>query len=93
MTKNYSAQYPKGLAMLIGKLTKEFLAEPASNISIDDLIEYCSPAFGKKAEFELDVSEDGEWQGKKQYKYKIVSIKPLNDDSVQQTKNDQDVPF
>jgi len=78
MTKNYSVEYGKGLAMLVGKLTGSFAPEPPSSMNVENLIRYVSPAFGKKATIELDVTPDKEWNGKMQFNYKLTKITPVS---------------
>ena len=74
MTKNFSAEYGKGLAMLVGKMTGKWNAEPPTTITVENLIRYVEPAFGKKAVIEIEATEDKEWNGKMQYNYKLRKI-------------------
>jgi hypothetical protein len=77
MTKNYSVEFGKGLAMLVGKLTGSFCPEPPTNMTVENLIRFVSPAFGKKATIEIDVTPDKEWNGKMQFNYKLTKITPV----------------
>ena len=74
MTKNYSVEFGKGLAMLVGKYTGKFSPEPSKEMSVEMLIQYVSPAFGRKANVELDVTPDKEWNGRMQFNYKMTKI-------------------
>jgi len=74
MTKNFSAEYGKGLAMLVGKMTGKWNAEPPTTITVENLIRYVEPAFGKKAVIEIEATEDKPWNGKMQYNYKLRKI-------------------
>jgi len=78
MTKNYSVEFGKGLAMLVGKMTGSFTPEAPTSITIDNLIRYVSPAFGKKATIEIEATEDKPWNGKMQYNYKLTKITAID---------------
>ena len=58
MTKNYSVEFGKGLAMLVGKMTGTFSPEPPTSMTVDNLIRYVSPAFGRKASIEIEATPD-----------------------------------
>lgn len=77
MTKNYSVEFGKGLAMLVGKLTGSFTPEPPTSMTVDNLIRFVSPAFGKKATIEIEATPDKEWNGKMQFNYKLKKITPV----------------
>lgn len=74
LTKNFSVEYGKGLAMVIGKFSGAFVPTPSDQMSVEQLIKFCEPAFGKVATVELDVTLNGEWQGKPQYRYSFKKI-------------------
>lgn len=100
MTKNYSVEFGKGLAMLVGKMTGTFTPEAPTSITVENLIRYVSPAFGKKATVELEVTPDKEWNGKMQYNYKLKKITPHSAPSADadipesfSSSADQEVPF
>jgi len=76
LTKNYSAQYGKGLAILVGRMTGKFSPEVSPQISVEQLKKYVEPAFGAIAEFDVEVTQDGEYNGRLQYKYIFKTIKP-----------------
>lgn len=77
MTKNFSVEFGKGLAMLVGKLSNSFVKEPSQSISVEQLIKFVEPAFNKSADFELEVAPDKEWNGKMQYNYRIKKINAI----------------
>jgi hypothetical protein len=77
MTKNYSVEFGKGLAMLVGKMTGSFTPEPPTSMTVENLIRFVSPAFGRKATIEIEVTPDKEWNGKMQYNYKLKKITPF----------------
>jgi hypothetical protein len=74
LTKNFTAQWPKGLAMLVGKFSGKFCPVPPESITVENLYRFVEPAFGKTANVSLEVSQDGEWNGKPQYRYKFAKI-------------------
>lgn len=76
LTKNFSVEYGKGLAMVIGKFSGAYAVTPSDQMSVEQLIRYCEPAFGKVATVELEVTANGEWQGKPQYRYSFKKITP-----------------
>lgn len=76
LTKNFSVEFGKGLAMVVGKFSGSYAVTPSDQMSVEQLIRYCEPAFGKVATVELEVTENGEWQGKPQYRYSFKKITP-----------------
>lgn len=79
LTKNFTAEFPKGLAMTVGKFTGTFTPAPPTDITVENLIRYVEPAFGRKATVELEVTRDPQdWQGKPQYRYKFNKITPAD---------------
>lgn len=95
MTKNYSVEYGKGLAMLVGKLTGDYLTELPKTATVDELYNFCAPAFGKKGVFEIEVEANGEWNGRPQFNYSIKKISPLVDAVEEKAKDNEEdgVPF
>jgi len=91
LTKNYSVEFGKGLAMLVGKMTGSFTPEAPTSITVDNLIRYVAPAFGKRATIEIEATEDKEWNGKMQYNYKLKKITPA-DPAVYGAKAADDIP-
>ena len=77
LTKNYSAEYGKGLTILVGKMTNTFANDIAPTITLEQLKKFVEPAFGCIADIEIDVQPDSEWNGKPQYKYLFKSIKSV----------------
>lgn len=79
LTKNFTAEFPKGLAMTVGKFTGTYSPAPPTDITVENLIRYVEPAFGRKATVELEVTRDPQdWQGKPQYRYKFNKITPAD---------------
>ena len=74
LTKNFSVEYGKGLAMVIGRFSGAYAQTPSDQMSVEQLIRYCEPAFGKVATVELDVTPNGEWNGKPQFRYSFKKI-------------------
>ena len=75
LTKNFTAQWPKGLAMLVGKFSGKFCPVAPENITVENLYRYVEPALGQTANVEIEVTEAPElWQGKTQYRYKFAKI-------------------
>ena len=75
LTKNFTAQWPKGLAMLVGKFSGKFCPVAPENITVENLYRYVEPALGQTANVEVEVTEAPElWQGKTQYRYKFAKI-------------------
>jgi hypothetical protein len=92
LTKNYGTQYPKPLAMLVGKLSGKFTEEIRANATIADYIEYVSPACGIYTEIGVEVSpakdKDGNpkfYNGEPEYSYRLSfpkgSQKPVVNDA------------
>lgn len=92
MTKNFSVEYGKGLALLVGKMTGQFVKEPSQQMSVEQLIKFVEPAFGKKAVIELEVTPDKEWNGKMQFNYKLGKITSLGVGAPYAPKAQEDVP-
>lgn len=75
LTKNFTAQWPKGLAMLVGKFSGKFCPVAPETITVENLFRYVEPALGQTANVEVEVTEAPElWQGKTQYRYKFAKI-------------------
>ena len=68
--------HAKRLAILVGKYSGRYAATPLPEITVEELWAYVEPAFGKLATVDLEVTENGEWNGKPQYRYKFKSIVP-----------------
>jgi hypothetical protein len=74
VTNRYSAQWGKSLAVVIGKFSGKYCQTPSEQMSVEQLIKYCEPAFGKIATVEMEVTPNGEFNGKPQFKYKFTKI-------------------
>jgi len=82
LTKNFTAQWPKGLAMLVGKFSGKYCPVAPENITAENLYRYVEPALGKTANVTLEVTEAPElWQGKTQYRYKFVKIEGIGSEA------------
>ena len=70
-SKSYGTKYGKSLAMLVGKISGKYVSEPKATLSVPDFIDYLNPASSTNFEVEVEVTPDGEWQGRPQFKYKM----------------------
>ena len=70
-SKSYGTKYGKSLAMLVGKISGKYVSEPKASLSVPDFLDYIRPATNVHFEVEVEVTPDGEWQGKPQFKYKM----------------------
>jgi hypothetical protein len=77
VSKYYSVQYGKGLAMVIGKFSGKYVKTLPESSSLEQLTAYVDQAVNCIAEVDIEATENGEWQGKKQYKYKFKSVNPI----------------
>ena len=77
VSKHYTVQYPKGLALLIGKFTGKFVKELPESSSKEQMSSYIDQAVNCIAEVDIEATENGEWQGKPQFKYKFKSVKQI----------------
>jgi len=75
---NRSVEFGKALAIFVGKFSGKFATDPSPQMSVEQLIKYVSPAWGQRAEVELEVTPTTEWQGKPQFKYKFKKITRLD---------------
>ena len=86
LSKNFSSKYGKALAMLVGKFSGKFTAEIRLDATPAEYLEYISPACGQTILVGVEVEQNGEWQGKPQYKYKLTypkgSAKPTVPDAL-----------
>jgi hypothetical protein len=81
LTKSYGTKYPKALAMLVSKLSgKDWTDEIRKGATVAEFLDYLTPACNVITDIAVDVTPDGEWQGRPQYKYKLTfgrgTIKP-----------------
>jgi hypothetical protein len=86
LSKNFSSKYGKALAMLVGKFSGKFTAEIRLDATPAEYLEYISPACGQTILVGVEVEQNGEWQGKPQFKYKLTypkgSAKPTVPDAI-----------
>jgi hypothetical protein len=86
LSKNFSSKYGKALAMLVGKFSGKFTAEIRLDATPAEYLEYISPACGQTILVGVEVEQNGEWQGKPQFKYKLTypkgSAKPTVPDAL-----------
>jgi len=75
---NRSVEYGKALAIFVGKFSGTFATDPSPQMSVEQLIKYVSPAWGQRAEVELEVTPKADWNGEKQYDYKFKKITRLD---------------
>jgi hypothetical protein len=100
LNKNYTAQWPKSVATIVGKMTNTYAKPLSDKASPAELEKYLEPAFGQTADIEIEVSEN-EWQGKMRHKYKFMKITKFTKDVtlepqseiIENEKPSNDVPF
>jgi hypothetical protein len=72
LTKSYGSKYGKSLAMLVGKFSGSFVEK---ELRIDatpaEFLEYITPACGKTCIVGVEVTPDGEYNGRARYKYSL----------------------
>ena len=85
LSKNFSSKYGKALAMLVGKFSGKFTEEIRPDATSAEFLQYLSPACGQTILVGVEVEENGEYNGKPQYKYKLTypkgSQKPTVNDN------------
>jgi len=90
--KNYSTQYgTKSVAMLVGKFTNKYVQSP-EQMTLEDFTDCVNSAANCVAEVDLEVTPNGEWNGRPQYKYKLKSIKSILGNSNGQPTLNADAP-
>lgn len=76
LSKNFSSQYGKALAMLVGKFSGSFVE---NELRIDatpaEFMQYIEPACGKTCLVGVEATPDKEWNGRQMYKYKMTYAK------------------
>jgi hypothetical protein len=77
LNKHFSAEFPQAIAMVVGKFSGKYIETPKFTLDLDGLKSFIAPAHNLKATCEIEVTPDGEWQGKPQFKYKFKTIKPF----------------
>ena len=83
LSKTYGTKYPKPLAMLVSKLSgKDWTDEIRQGATVAEFLDYIAPACNVVSNIGVDVTPDGEWQGRPQYKYKLTfgkgTVKPTD---------------
>lgn len=87
LTQNFSVKHytdangvkkaPMSLAMVVGKFSGKYAQAPSEEMSVEQLFKFVEPAFGKKATVEVEVTPNGEWNGRPQYRYRFKKITAL----------------
>lgn len=90
--KNYSTQWgTKSVAMLVGKFTGKYVQSP-EQMSLEAFTDLINSAANCVAEVDLEVTPNGEWNGKPQFKYKFKTIKSILGNSNGQPTLNADAP-
>lgn len=94
-SKSYGTKYPGSLALLVGRLSGTYAKEIRADATPAEFQQYVSPAVGKPADISVEVTPNGEWNGKPQYKYKLTFAKGSQKPTAPAPKADTDegVPF
>ena len=89
-----NTEWGKSLAIFVGKFSGTFAKDPSPQMSVEQLIKYVSPAWGQRAEVELEVTPNGEYQGKPKFKYKFKKITRLDgqQSTYRASPTEQDAP-
>ena len=72
MYKAFSPMWSKPLAMLIGEFSSNFTSEIRSDATPAEFLQYIEPACGQTSLIGVEVIPDKPWNGKPQFKYKMV---------------------
>ena len=75
LSKNFSSKYGKALAMLVGKFSGKFTAELRIDATPAEYLQYIDPACGQTTIVGVECEPNGEYNGKPQYKYKMMYSK------------------
>lgn len=89
LTKFFSAKSGTSLAMAVGKFSGQFVKAPDAKISAEDLLEFLRPAFGKKAEVDVEVKEKEPYNGKPSYDYNFKSIAAIGTSASSEPSKDE----
>jgi hypothetical protein len=65
------------LPMVVGKFSGTYAKAPSEDMSVEQLFQFVSIAFGRRATVEVEVTPNGEWNGKPQYRYRFKKITPV----------------
>lgn len=72
LSKSYGTKYAGSLAMLVGRLSGSYAKEIRADATPAEFQQYVSPAVGKPTDISVEVTPNGEWNGKPQFKYKLT---------------------
>jgi hypothetical protein len=75
LSKNFSTKYGKALAMLVGKFSGKFTEELRLDATPAEYLQYIAPACGQTTIVGVECEPNGEYNGKPQYKYKMMYSK------------------
>jgi len=75
LSKNFSSKYGKALAMLVGKFSGKFTEELRLDATPAEYLQYIAPACGQTTIVGVECEPNGEYNGKAQYKYKMMYSK------------------
>lgn len=75
LNKNYTCQWPKSLATLLGRATDTYAKPLSEKASGEQLEQYVTPLFGKTVELEIEVVIKPPYQGKAQFGHTFKNIK------------------
>jgi len=75
LSKNFSSKYGKALAMLVGKFSGKFTEELRVDATPAEYLQYIAPACGQTTIVGVECEANGEYNGKPQYKYKMMYSK------------------
>ena len=93
LSKSYGTKWTKPLAMLIGKFSGKFTEELRIDATPAEFMQYIEPACGKTCLVGVEAVENGEYNGKPQYKYKLTYPKGSQKPDVNDLPNPDDVPY
>jgi hypothetical protein len=94
-SKSYGTKYAGSLALLVGKISGKYTETIRGDATAAEFIEYVKPACGKPTDISVEVTPNGEWNGKPQYKYKLTFPKGSQTPAAptSQPPGDDSVPF
>ena len=93
LSKSYGTKWTKPLAMLIGKFSGKFTEELRIDATPAEFMQYIEPACGKTCLVGVEAVENGEYNGKPQYKYKLTYPKGSQKPVVNDLPAPDDVPY
>jgi hypothetical protein len=93
LSKSYGTKYPKPLAMLVGRITGQFAQEIRQGATVAEFLDYIAPACNVLTEIGVEVTPDGEWQGRPQYKYKLTFSKGTQKPTANDTPPPSSIDF